>query len=148
MGVERLQLFVRFCNVCGLIPFRMVCDERNQFKRFDRHWRHPANWWFTFLLTKYFVLVILFMYNGSLKNREEVNQVLTKVEITALMLYLITNNSLLSIPRLVLIHLRHWETAIECLHRIDRILNKMPHHTSCTTRQRTMFGFCVMIVMV
>lgn len=66
---------------------------------------------------------------------------------TALMLYLFTNNSLLIIPRLVLIHFRHWDIAIECLDRIDRILNQMSHN-SCTTRQRTIFGFCVMIGMV
>jgi len=49
-GIERLQLFVRFCHFCGLIPFRMALDdETNQFKCFEGHWL-AANWWFVLLL--------------------------------------------------------------------------------------------------
>ena len=63
MGVERLQLLVRFCNLIGLFPFRMILNEQtNQFHRFDRHWRHPSNWWFTFLCVGFIVFIFPFAY--------------------------------------------------------------------------------------
>ena len=53
-----------------------------------------------------------------------------------LILYAFNVFALNSIPRLLLFRLRHLETAVEILDRIDRVLEKMPH-APCTTRQRT-----------
>ena len=63
MGVERLQLFVRFCNISGLFPFRMVLNEvTGKFKRFDCHWRHFANLWFIFVLLAQLAFTVLMIY--------------------------------------------------------------------------------------
>ena len=140
MGVAKLQLFVRFCNVVGLFPFRMVLDnETKEFKRFDSHWRHPSNWWFTLLFVGFILFLLAFNYVQYKKMSQDVIPFLTKVEIVAIFLYFININILNSIPRLFLLHFRHLKTAFECLHRIDRVLNRMSH-APCTTRQRTLFG--------
>lgn len=144
-----MQLLVRFCNVCGLAPVRMVCDRlTGNFKRFDRHWRHPVNWWFTFLLTGYLGFFILFSSFLGPTYFKEIGQLLTKVEIVASLFYIVNLSFITLIPRLIVIHFLHLETAFECLNRVDRILNKMPKFTPCTTRQRTLFGLSITICAV
>ena len=142
MGVEQLQLFVRFSNICGLIPFRMILDEQaKRFQRFEGHWRHPANWWFTFqfigfLLFLFFcVLHLLLMMKGDIGS-------MSIVFLAVYILYFSNALVITSIPRLFLIRFRRFESAIEILHQIDRMIRVMGkmRHTSCTTRQRTLIG--------
>ena len=149
MGVEQLQLLIRFCNVCGLVHVWMVCDKlTGNFRRFDRRWRHPSNWWFTFLLVGYLGLCTSLSFFVVSHYSKQMSQLLTKVEIVATLFYGVNLGCLNSIPRLVVIHFRHLEIAFECLNRADRIMNKMPHTTSCTTRKRTVFGLSVIIFVV
>ena len=67
MGIERLELCVRFCNIAGLFPFRMVLNRFNgKFLRFESHWRHPANWWLILSITVHFVQGSFIIYLGLL----------------------------------------------------------------------------------
>ena len=62
MGVEELHLFVRFCNVTGLFPFRMVLDQSTRkFKRLKGQYS-LVNWWFIFLSIGRIFCVTVFIY--------------------------------------------------------------------------------------
>ena len=148
MGVERLQLFVRFCNVCGLFPFRMVLNqELRLFKRFDGHWRHPANWWFAFLLIVHFMFLFMFALTGFSMLLSDTDHVLTYVHLVVLVMYLSDIIVLISTPRIFLFHIRHLESAIEILHRIDQTLVKIYRHP-CTIIRRTIIGILICLFMV
>jgi hypothetical protein len=145
MGVERLQLFMRFCNVCGLLPFRMVLDPvSHRFKRFDSHWRHPANWWFLLQLIPYPILLSIAVYYAFTVFMTDKTESMTAVLSVAVMLYGFNVFALNSIHRLTLFRLRQLETAIEILDRVDRVLDKMIR-IPCTNRRRTLIfiGFCL-----
>ena len=138
MGVERLQLCVRFCNGCGLFPSRMILDPiSGRFKRFEGHWRHPANWWLVFLLICYLIFFSLGLYFMVFTLVANETNSIPIVLAVVLILYSFNVLTFNSIPRLLLFRLRHLETAVEILDRIDRVLEKMPH-APCTTRQRTL----------
>ena len=145
MGVERLQLFVRFCNVCGLLPFRMILDPvSGRFKRFDSHWRHPANWWFLLQLIPYPILLSIAVYYAFTVFMTDKTESMTAVLSVAVMLYGFNVFALNSIHRLTLFRLRQLETAIEILDRVDRVLDKMIR-IPCTNRRRTLItiGYCL-----
>lgn len=146
MGVEKLHLFIRFCNMCGLLPYRMRLDfQTKRFKRFDGNWRHPANYWFTFLLIIHIIFIFYFIYldsklvygNGSVGNA-------STVHMFAYWLYFANLILLLSTPRLFLIQFRHLETALETLHHIDRVLLDKVAHLPCTTRKRSLI--CIILI--
>lgn len=148
MGVERLQLCIRFCNVCGLLPFRMVLDEQTkQFKRFDGHWRHPANWWFAFLSICYILFVTVFALFLWTELFAEENDSLTAVHKIALAMYFSNFLAMISVPRLFLLRFRHFERSIEILHHIDHLLDKMPQ-PSCHIRLFTIIGISVFLLVV
>lgn len=120
MGVERLQLFVRYCNVCGLFPFRMVLNrELGLFKCFDANWRHPANWWFVFLLIGHIAFLFMFVRTGFSQLTTDTDHLLTYVHLVVLVMYLSDVIAFISTPRIFLFHIRHLESAIDILHRID-----------------------------
>ena len=150
-GIERLQLFVRFCNFCGLIPFRMVFDdETKQFKRFEGHWRHPANWWFALLLVGHILsinLLVYFNWKQFYTVDSSLVASLTFVHLFALALYSTNFIVLISLPRFFLIRSRNLETALETLDRIDSWMNKVPR-APCTTRRRTLIGFSLIFCFV
>ena len=46
-GLAKLGLFVRFCQICGFIPFQMEIDSQTKiFKRFTFSFRHLLTWWY------------------------------------------------------------------------------------------------------
>ena len=113
MGVERLQLCVRFCNVCGLFPFRMILDPiSGRFKRFDHHWRHPANWWFILNIICYLMFFSLGAYYMVFSLVANETIFIPVVLAVVLILYAFNVLALNSIPRLLLFRLRHLETAV------------------------------------
>lgn len=147
MGVERLQLCVRFCNVCGLFPFRMILDPiSGRFKRFKGHWRHPANWWFLLLVIIHLILlcfcVYFILFLGD-KSSETIPVALAVV----LILFFLNLGAYISIPRFILLHLRHLKTAVEIFDRIDRVLDKISH-APCTSRRQTLIaiGWSISVV--
>ena len=141
MGIERLLLCVRLCNVCGLIPFRMVLDEQTfRFKRFERNWKHPSNWWFTFLCVGFIVFIFPFAYFNYTFIPGEGGKI-TIFFIGVLALYFFNYLFLVSIPRLFLLRFNHFETALETLDKIDRFMaGKMRSVPACTARLRTFIG--------
>jgi hypothetical protein len=152
MGIERLQPFVRFCNVCGLIPFRMVLDEVKRFKRFEGHWRHPGNWWFTLLLVGYILSLILLVYINLKKvSTDDASLVasLKFVHLFAFALYFTNFIIICSLPRLFLLRFRNLENALEIVLRIDGGLNKLGlSHATCTTQRRTVIGVSLICSLV
>ena len=146
MGVEELQLFVRLCNLTGLLPFRMILDEQTgRFKRFDGHWSHPAKWWCSFVMAiqiavlvgNFYWFVVSFHSKGI-----NLSIVYKLVQFLYFSNYLIL---LLLSPRLFLFRFRHLETAFECLHRIDRMIISNSKLSS-TTRRRTVIGILIILI--
>ena len=136
---------VRVCNLCGLFPFRMVLDdETKQFKCFDHHWRHPANWWFLLLSISYPVFVTLFAYISW--TLFSANQSPTIIK-TAFGLYLSTLLVILSIPRLFALRFRNFERALETFRRIDYVLDKT-HMSGCNVRRFTIIGITIILIQV
>ena len=150
MGVERLQLLVRFCNVCGLLPFRMVLDEPTmRFKRFDGHWRHPANWWFALHLMGQIFLTLQIVYmiwSSNTESNKSTN--LSSVYFVVFLLFILNFVILLWCPRIFLSRRRHLEVAIELIHRIDGTLTKILQEMPCTTRRRTLVGISISFLAV
>jgi hypothetical protein len=147
MGVERLQLLMRCCNVTGLFPFRMVLDNNTkQFKLFDNHWRHPANWWFAILLIGHIFVSVVFIYISWINLTRDESESLTTVHLVGLFLFYVNLMFILSIPRLFFLHIRHLETALDILHRIDGNLARISINSfdSVLTR-RTYVGIFIML---
>jgi len=148
MGVERLQLCIRFCNVCGLFPYRMILEEQTyRFKRFVRHWRHPANWWFAFLSISYILFVVIFAFISWTELFNKENDSFTAVHKVALALYFSNLLVIISVPRLFLFRFRYFEKSMETLHRIDHLLDKMPR-PSCHIRLFTIMGILIFFLAV
>ena len=150
MGVEQLQLLVRFSNVTTLLPFRMVLDEiTGKFKRFDSHWRHPSNWWFTFILISQLSSVCLIVHQICSKLMNASDSSLT-LAILIFIFYLFNYFALIFVsPRIFLFRFRHLETAIEILNRIDRILDKIfLQPQNCKTRHRAIIGISISSLIV
>jgi hypothetical protein len=148
MGLENLQLFFRFSNVCGLFPFRLVLDEQTgRFERLVGKWRHSANWWFTLLLIGqvYFIIldvVCTAMVNGKLFL--DGHKSFSVVLILTVALELLNFTIITLVPRLFLFRIRNLEIVLEHLGDIDRILTRIvPKPLSCTSRQRTIVGISI-----
>ena len=148
MGIERLQLFARISNVCGLFPFRMIVDEgTGEFKRFDASWRHPTNWWFLLLLIGHVYFAVVWIYFSWLHLTTYESQSLTTVHLVVLMLFFAIVLILLSIPLLFIIFSRHLETAINILNRFDHKFSKI-HRGFCSDRSRTYVGIAITLISV
>lgn len=145
MGVEELQLFVRLCNLTGLLPFRMILDEQTRrFKRFDGHWSHPAKWWCSFVMAIQIAVLVVNFFWLVLFHSKGIN--LSIVYKLVFFLYLSNYLILLLLsPRLFLFRLRHLQTAFECLHRIDRMIISNSK-SSNTTRRRTFIGILIILI--
>ena len=145
MAVGRLQLLVQLCNLCGMFPFRMVLDnDTKQFKYFDHHWRHPANWWFLLLTITYPVFVFVFTYVGLTFIVHDAESVILQ---TAIGMYLSSLLIIVSIPRLFMFRFRNFERALEILHRIDYILDKISP-SSRVIRRFTIIGIAIISALV
>lgn len=148
MGIERLQLFCRISNVCGLFPFRMIVEEgTGEFKCFNSSWRHPAIWWFLFLLIGHIYFSVIWIYYSWLHLTIDESQSLTKVRLVVLMLFFAIVLILLSIPLLFIFLYRHLETAIDILNRFDRKLCNT-HCGFCSDRRRMYIGIAVTVISV
>ena len=148
MGVERLQLCFRFCNLCGFFPSRMIRDPiSGRFKRFEGHWRHPANWWFVFLLLGQIVFNFSFLYLlwSALISSEKGNLAIVQAVIFILYQGRHSNFAFES-ENLFLINFRQFEKAIEILNRLDRsfLFSKI----SCTTRRRSIICISISFMLV
>ena len=152
MGLESLRLFMLFCNVTGLFPFRLVADEQTgRFKRLVGHWRHPANWWFTLLLIGQVYFIILDVSCTAIVNGKRFldgHQSFSVVFVLTIVLELASFLIMVLIPRLFLFRIRHLESALEHLIRIDRILTRFipARHLSCSNRQRTLAGISIIFL--
>jgi hypothetical protein len=145
MGVEELQLFVRLCNLTGLLPFRMILDEQTgRFKRFDGHWSHPVKWWCSFVMTIQIGVLVVNIYwlVDSLDPKVNFSLVYKLVFILYFLNYSIL---MLLSPRLFLFRLRQLETAFECLRRIDRMIISNSK-SSNPTRRRTVIGILIILI--
>jgi hypothetical protein len=146
MGVERLQLLMRFCNVSGLLPFRMVLNNRTkQFQRFDNHWRHPANWWIVILLVGHVFLSIVFIYISWMNLTRDDSESLSIVHLVGLILLYVNFTIMFTLPRLFLLHVQHLETAFSILHRIDENLTKISISRDNVLR-RTYVGIVITLI--
>lgn len=146
MGVERLQLLMRYCNVSGLLPFRMVLNARTkQFKRFDNHWRHPANWWFALLAIGHLVLTAVFIYLSWINLHDGKSEPITTVQVVLTLMHghIIV---LFSLPRLFLFQVKHLETAFDILHRFDRRIVNISPKSSDTVLRRTHIGIIITLI--
>ena len=150
MGVERSHIFVRFCNVSGLFPYRMVLDLlTGRFKRFDSHWRHAANYWFILLLIGQVNNIILVTYMTWRLLTYGDQMYGNKIYALAISLNVVNFVFLIFIPRLLLFRLRHLEVALQHLVRIDRLLARIisvPDY--CSNQRRTIIGFFITFLYV
>ena len=144
MGVERLQLFVRFCNISGLFPFRMVLNEvTGKFKRFDCHWRHFANLWFIFVLLAQLAFTVLVIYISMpfFSN----SPLYTFSALMDACSFCILNWT----PRLLFFHFKKLEMVFDCLNHFDKVLaNSNCRVPCCTIRRRTIIGIIISSVLV
>ena len=145
MGVERLQLLVQFCNLSGLLPFRMILDEETRrFKRFEGHWRHLANWWCSFITAIKVAVLVASIYFAAVSFLAGEKQSLAYQ-----LVYLLycSNYAILLLlsPSLFLFRIRHLESAFESLHRIDRMIEAAVK-SSCTIRRRTFIGILIIVI--
>ena len=148
MGVERLKLLIRCCNVFGLLPFRMVLNNHTkQFKRFDNHWRHPANWWFSMLLIGHIFFSVVFIYFSWINLTREDSKSLTTVHLVGLVLLFVNFTIMFLIPRLFLLRIQHLEIAFDILHRIDGRLAKISPSRD-TVLRRTYVGIAIILLSV
>ena len=145
MGLDQLQLFVRFCNLSGLLPFRMILDEQTRrFKRFEGHWRNAANWWCSFVIVSQllaffgniYILIVLILPEH--KELSLVQHFVHSLYFSNYFFFILLS------PRLFLFRFRHFETAFEFLHRIDRMIGTAG--SSCTTRRRTIIGILIIFI--
>jgi hypothetical protein len=146
MGAEEgLRLLFYFCNVSGLLPFRMIFDaQTKRFKQFESHWRHPANWWFLTILIGQFLFFYNFINYAKLvilKENESKSTVFMFIFICGVVNYIVLCLSL----RLILFRFRHLETALEIFNKIDRMLTKTCH-PSCNVYQRTVIGLILICI--
>lgn len=144
MNVGQLQLFVRFCNVAGLFPFRMVVDgETGKFKRFDYHWRHPANVWFAIVFIGQFSFTI-FIICGSWKFFIASNSLVYRLSIV------MDNCSFFIVswaPRLLLFHFGKVQNMFNYLIYFDRMLAKY-HQNHFNIRRRIIIYIIKSLIMV
>ena len=148
MGLEHLKLFFHFGNVSGLFPFRMVLDESTgKFKRFDIRWRHPANWWFLFLLIGNLILLALVIYSMWSMIIETTKSLPTTFSVV-LLLYSIGFFILCTTPRLFCIQIQNLGQSFEMILKIDRVLDKIPTQIPCTTQRLTVVGIIYVYVHV
>lgn len=148
MGVERLQLLMRCCNFSGLLPFRMVLDSQTkQFKRFDNHWRHPANWWFAIAIFSNVFISVVFIYYSWINLTRDDSELLTTVHLIGLFLFYVNFTFMFWIPRLFLLRVQCLETAFDILHRIDGILAKISSSRD-TVLRRTYVGIAIILIAV
>jgi hypothetical protein len=137
-----LQLFVRFCNLTGLLPFRMILDEQTgRFKRFEGHWRHAANWWCSFVgvcqILAFIGIAYVFTFLILPKDYE-----LNLIYKFVYCLYFLNHFFFILLsPRLFFFRYHHLQTAFEFLHRTDRMIGTAK--SSCTTRRRTIIGILI-----
>ena len=143
MAIERLQLFVRFGNISGLLPFRMVVDvETGKFKRFNFSWYHPANWWFIFLLIIQSTLTILnFHVTWTVNSNEFMYTLSSGIDTLSFTILMWT-------PRLLLFHLRKMWMVFDSLGRIDRHLDKYNQINQCSIRRQTIIGIIICFALV
>ena len=141
MGIERLQFLFRYCNAVGLFPHRMVINSTNdRFQRFDVHWRHPSNWWFLALLIAQIVYIIITIYTQIFifVSQSELSAIYSIIWVLGLVNYIL----MIPVPRFFLFHFRHFETALETLNQVDRLLaknsNKIPRDDGI--KRRIIFG--------
>lgn len=147
MAVERLRLIFLICNLSGLFPFRMILDaQTKQFKRFDKHWRHPFNWLFLIVFFGQGLFYIMMTYSSWIISKEiqSKSTIYSVIFILGLLNYVILCFSL----RLLLFRVRHLETAIEIFQGIDRLLAKKLFETPCRTKQRTIIGLVFSVICV
>ena len=148
MGLERLRLFFRFGNISGLFPFRLVLDEcTGKFKRFDAHWRHPANWWFGFILLGhlYLLILLLFVIQHIIMGHA---QSVPTTYLVALSLFSIGFFILITIPRLFLVRLRNLDLSLQIIQQIDRIFDKISTKVPCTIQRRIIIGIILGFILV
>ena len=149
MGVESLELLVQFSNVSALMPFRMVLDKlTGKFKRFDGHWRHPANYWFTLILISEIIFCILQLSSIVISkiNQHKYSNNDHLLTYNLVLLFYTFNFMILFLSlRLFLFRFRHFETTIESLQRIDKMLG---NKNCCTTRRRTLIGILMASIKV
>ena len=145
MEVGRLQLFVRFCNISGLFPFRMVLDEASgKFKHFDRHWRHPANFWFIILFMTqctYSVLDMLVNVPFFLVSDSLIYKLGLTLDISSAIV-------MTWFSRHLLFQFRKFEMAFDSLVRFDEMLAKFRHCGASDIRRRTIIGIILCLITV
>lgn len=150
MGIERLELCVRFCNIAGLFPFRMVLNRFNgKFLRFESHWRHPANWWLILSITVHFLQGSFIIYLGLLNLFYNLIRALPTAALVAYVFDLLNFVLFGFITRLLLLRFRHLEKAFNQLKKIDRLFfDKFCYSFSCKTRRRTLIGIVSSVIYV
>jgi len=147
-GQERLDLLVRWCQLIGLVPFRMERDaESGRFLSFSFSWRHPLTYWW--LSSKILYVVALYFNMKSVWEGKFVSS--TEEPIGVKMIDLISNNILhftaFITPEILVSRWALFSKASRILGEFDTMIEKLDF-PSCSTRKRSVIGIVSISLMV
>ena len=149
-GQERLDLLVRWCQLIGLVPFRMERDaESGRFLRFSFSWRHPLTyWWLTckiLYVTAYVWHILhrlILIEGGTIRSQSTDAELL--VQVVGIVFAAIT---CLFIPETLVFRFSYFSKASRYLHEFDTLLED--HHVpACSTRKFTVTGIVSALILV
>ena len=149
-GQERLDLLVRWCQLIGLVPFRMERDaESGRFLRFSFSWRHPLTYWWLTCKILYVTAYVSYNLNRwtTLEKKVAIYQS-TKTEILVLFVGTVFSaTTCLFIPETLVFRCSYFSKASRHLHEFDTLLED--HHVpACSTRKFTVIGIVSALILV
>ena len=149
-GQERLDLLVRWCQLIGLVPFRMERDaESGRFLSYSFSWRHPLTYWWLTCKILYVTAYVSYNLNRwtTLEKKVAIYQS-TKTEILVLFVGTVFSaTTCLFIPETLVFRCSYFSKASRHLHEFDTLLED--HHVpACSTRKFTVIGIVSALVLV
>ena len=147
-GQERLDLLVRWCQLIGLVPFRMERDaESGRFLRFSFSWRHPLTyWWLTWKII-YIAAIVFYNTAKCFYIEERASQFQSKEVLVFVVGVALTTATRFFIPETLVFRCSYFSKASRHLHEFDTLLED--HHVpACSTRKFTVIGIVSALVLV
>ena len=146
-GLERLRWLVWFCNVTGVLPFRMEIDSKTKkFERFAFSWCHFVTWWFILIVSIYILIIVLFfkifldVYYSFTDNQSTLTTF-------SMFLFMITNSATHLCPRILIFQYRNLQKASDYIKKVDQLISKVGKWP-CTSKRRIIIGMLPIFITV
>jgi hypothetical protein len=146
-GLEHLRWLVWFCNVTGVLPFRMENDRKTKkFERFTFSWCHLVTWWFIMIVSFYsltsvfFFKIFLDVYYSFADNQ-------SKLTTFSMFLFMITNSVTHLCPRILIFQYRKLQKASDYVNKVDQLIGKVGKWP-CTSKRRIIIGMLPIFITV